>query len=1388
MRFVYRWLWLLLVLASPVFAQEYEQGVFISAETGFLKNEKDHLVARLPIYTQLRVLQQNGDLLKVTNDRVTGWIHKGQVRPQFAFDVRRLQGIAKKRLEDARLLHREGWLFFKRDDFVTAEIRWRQAAELTKQSVGNGPTLAQIYSDLGYRFLQDFKTDDAQDWLSRAQQSLAAAGRTDHPVSAEILNNQSMVYSNQGQIQSAITALQNAIEIVKQSYGEEHSDTIVLTANLAFQYIAAGQNQQAQPHWKDYIRLATAVFGADSKEVSLGKLQYGATLITAGQFRRARRYLNSAMRLREQHGADANELAEAYAYTGLMYMGLEKWTKARQFLLKALHTADKDLYESRIAMSAHLALAKIFAGESKLFDALSAMEHLQKGITLMEKYSGDIAYVQQLRSSQAQMTSLARKQFSALNETFDDPQMVVVFDTTTIKTKNKIIATVPSGTRLWCYKAQGDWLLVKAKGSNSRGYIRKGSAASLQQNSMLSLINRLGPEGKKAFSNLVATEQKRIELEKAGSGKDGLRLLENALKKFDEVVTEESGFKIENQFIAAFWLQISNFQAIEGRLGESLKTLEMVAEQQLVELGDHPQLAATKMLLADRLSQIGEFRRAENECRDAIRIIDLVVGPNDSTSSIARSLLGTMLVQEGRIDVGRTFIEHAFKTETTAKRDKEYPMLLASRAMAELAMAENQIDAAVEYERKAIEIATAIDNIYDPTLMVGARIALATTLFKAGQTEQAINEITVARKLSNDELGEEHPTSIDASEKHARMLFETGEHEQAIALASQTLDLAILIGGEKSYRTNGLREVLGLALHSTQKPVEGLENLDRSFEIFSHYVRNVLSDLPVRRQLKILKSDNSLRAQALGLVLQKPDDPATVERTAEWLLNTKSIAFETAASHQRIRKILKTEYHRELFEQWITQRRQIATYSLESKEESVRKIRKERFAELVASANATASKIGSEFERLANQKSESKNVTLEEVRKHIDKDSILIEFSRLNHSKNPDQESAIKTDVYGAWIIPPQGEKDVMFVNFGNASKIDNLIASSRNIIKSAPQEISDLGEIEATKKLRDLMKPLTEKLVLPLQKSGLATKHWLISPDSQLWLLPWAALPVGENQFLIEQTSLRLLVSGRTLINRPAVVVKSNRPAIFADPDFNLGGESIQNAIREFQLDLNLAGSRSFQAELGTAARLPGTRMEAESILPRLKTYNGADPEVYLGAKSAERVFKELLSPQTLVMSTHGFFLDDQSEQTPLQRCGLLLSGCNLREQNLKHTGEDGVLTGEEIVKVDLRGTELVVLSACETGLGELQQGEGVAGLRQAFELAGARFVVATLWQIPDIETARLMSDMFAELANDQPPTLALQSAQQSRIKSRRERNGAAHPFFWSGIGLSGN
>jgi CHAT domain-containing protein/Flp pilus assembly protein TadD len=215
-----------------------------------------------------------------------------------------------------------------------------------------------------------------------------------------------------------------------------------------------------------------------------------------------------------------------------------------------------------------------------------------------------------------------------------------------------------------------------------------------------------------------------------------------------------------------------------------------------------------------------------------------------------------------------------------------------------------------------------------------------------------------------------------------------------------------------------------------------------------------------------------------------------------------------------------------------------------------------------------------------------------------------------------------------------------------------------------------------------------------------------------------------------------------------------------------------------------------------------------------------------YVRGRASEDALKRVRSPRVLHLSTHGFFLPDPPKQppgegvgafgarlqpadgaaavglarlgvasgvSPLLRSGFVLAGANRLGEQLPQSPqmdrvEDGWVTAEEAALLDLSGTELVILSACGTGLGTVAAGEGVYGLRRALRLAGAGTVVSTLFDVPDQESVGLMCNFYISLKSGQGKLEALRGAQLRLIKERRERGGAAHPFFWAGFVLSGD
>jgi CHAT domain-containing protein len=218
----------------------------------------------------------------------------------------------------------------------------------------------------------------------------------------------------------------------------------------------------------------------------------------------------------------------------------------------------------------------------------------------------------------------------------------------------------------------------------------------------------------------------------------------------------------------------------------------------------------------------------------------------------------------------------------------------------------------------------------------------------------------------------------------------------------------------------------------------------------------------------------------------------------------------------------------------------------------------------------------------------------------------------------------------------------------------------------------------------------------------------------------------------------------------------------------------------------------------------LKGAIKEAHDIKLALQG-SAYDPvKIYEGPDALAEVFRFVHGPRILHVATHGYFLPNpklekvqaesdralagtlgrlQQSDDPLQRSGLVFAGANLNEfaDDEDWDREDGWVTAADVSQMDLTGTALVVLSACDAGLGDVKVGDGIQGLQQAFLTAGAHSLIMTLYELPDEEAAQMMRNFYALLANGEDTATALHKAQLSVISERRKKYGAAHPYFWA-------
>ncbi|AUX40065.1 hypothetical protein SOCE26_014610 [Sorangium cellulosum] len=428
--------------------------------------------------------------------------------------------------------------------------------------------------------------------------------------------------------------------------------------------------------------------------------------------------------------------------------------------------------------------------------------------------------------------------------------------------------------------------------------------------------------------------------------------------------------------------------------------------------------------------------------------------------------------------------------------------------------------------------------------------------------------------------------------------------------------------------------------------------------------------------------------------------------------------------------------------------------------------------------------------RSAAFRADQRPVLLEEVQAAIPEDAALIELFVYRPQKPREKpREQLGAPRYVAYVLRRSGAP--AFADLGDARAIDAAVDELRRALSSPSGDPSRLARnVDAQTMAR----------VRPLLGSA---RKLLISPDGALSLLPFGALVDEDQRSLIERFTVTYLTSGRDLVRLATPAPPGQEAVVIADPAFDEGAP--EPRVGELPCeDEECLALRAVDRSLLRFLPLAGTTKEAAAIGERLP---GA--RVLTGEGATEEAVKRLAGPRILHIATHGFFLPADAPRTgapggreldavaraaaassvvqednALLRAGLALAGANRRAHRREGGGEDGVLTAAEVSGLDLSGTQLVVLSACDTGVGETSHGEGVQGLRRALAIAGAETQVMSLWRVGDQATRHLMVAYYDQLKSGRNRSDALRDAQLS-LRGQRE---TAHPFYWAAFIVSGN
>lgn len=665
---------------------------------------------------------------------------------------------------------------------------------------------------------------------------------------------------------------------------------------------------------------------------------------------------------------------------------------------------------------------------------------------------------------------------------------------------------------------------------------------------------------------------------------------------------------------------------------------------------------------------------------------------------------------------------------------------------------------------------------------------VATFLLELKEYERAEKLMRRALEIQKNQIGEWDPRYALTLSNLGNLLRLTGCFAEAAACFREAMEIRRLEFGPDhiSVANSEIRLALSLAAIGQQK--EALEAIKDVLRIDDLLIADVSAISSQHQLFQLLKQQRLNLSVALTLVYQFfREEPDSVRNAYEIVLRRKGLSAEALAARRL--PILSGRYPHlqdkleELSEltSMITQARLRGASATQD--------------DLIEQAIEKKARLEAELSRAMPEmrlEQYPNKATVEQVAEALPAETVLLEYVRIEPynfkavlSKEEHERLAPR---YIAFLLQAGKPESLQMLDLGEAQAIDKSIAGLLNYvatsIRSADRNLVPAKTYISPQSFLKSGAALRKQIIDPLLNYFVGRNRIFIVPDGELFLLPFDIIPLDSGKHLIDEFSLSFLGAGRDVLRfAKRTEMKHTPPVVVAGADFDLHLPPVsEKETRVVEGQSSVA--RSLQGAGLRFMPLPGAEAEGREVSSLLK-----GPLLLSKSRAAASVIRKLESPLLLHLATHGFFLPEKVNgeeelEEAMITSGLALSGANvwLKGNSSPEGIEDGILTAEDVATLNLLETDLVVLSACHSGLGGVVAGEGVFGLRRAFFAAGARTIIMSLWQVPDKETKDLMLHFYKALSEGASKSEAL------RIAKLTLRESLPHPFYWGSFVCEGD
>ncbi len=915
-----------------------------------------------------------------------------------------------------------------------------------------------------------------------------------------------------------------------------------------------------------------------------------------------------------------------------------------------------------------------------------------------------------------------------------------------------------------------------------------------------------------------------------------LPLLQRAL------AIDEKAYEPDHPIVAKALNNLAEAYVDLGRLSEAEPLLKRSLAMREKKLGpDDPDVATALSNLAELDQAEGAYGAAEPLLERALRIDEKALGPDDLSVAVdvnnlanlydtqgkyasaeplfQRSLairvkvqgqdhpdvatvlgnLGGLYLDEGRYDEAKAHFLEALEIDRK-KLDPDAPQLatdlnnLANVAgdLGAYADAEQAYQLVVEIDEKSL----GSDN---PTL--GTALAnLAGVYFDENKYPQAEEAIQRSLKITESALGANHPDLASGLDVLASIYDSEGRYAEAAPLYQRAIHIQESVLGPDH---PALVTTVGDYAESLDSRGD-FKGAEAQFQrVFDNLFKQFAYDftyMTEKERLEFLESvENNFPVFFSFVDRFHGKDPELVGAMYNLLLWEKGFVAGSIAGMRRAIESSGDKEALKLLDDLAAKRAEIA--ALVNVQPPDRDLWRQQIEQLQAEADAIEKELVARSAAFA-AKQKLDRTTWQQVRDSLKPGEAAVEFA---HFQYFDKEWT-KKSYYVALVVTRESRDEPEYIVLGDDQQLENdVLGNFKSSVQTRGVDAEqEPAAVPGARAYEFVWKPLEAALA--------GTTRLYLAPDGALNEVPLGVIPGPDGKLMMERIDLRLVSSTRDLL-QTAQADDLRSALLLGDPAFDesvaqqkasvqqlgLSGSDPQRQLSGLAIS---AGQSSDVSKTPKLPPLPGTGAEVSAIATLMKN-NGWQTGTYTGDSALKTVVEQAAHPRVIHLATHGFFLPDpaaksgqrevgeaqQPMEDPMVRSGLYFAAADRTLGGAPPVAglDNGVLTAMEAVNLDLRGTELVVLSACNTARGDVQSGEGVFGLRRGFEEAGARSVLMSLWSVPDMETRELMSLFYAKWLAGMDKAEALRQAQMEERATVQKRYGKDLPFYWGAFVLVG-